>query len=233
MTHMADRDPLRVRAMFGRIVPRYDLINRLMSFGMDRRWRRLAAERAVSPGALALDVGTGTGDLAVELRHAGAARVLGADFSPGMLVAAARRHGASSVEWLQADVLRLPLPDGMFDCVTNAFVLRNLADLRAGLAEMARVLKPGGRLVCLDLTQPPTGGIGRAYRLYLERVVPALAGLISRDREAYRYLPASLEGFPDAGALSGLLGETGLSDVYVKKLGAGAVALHVAVKAPR
>lgn len=204
-----------------------------MSFGLDRHWRRLAAERAVSPGNLAIDVGTGTGDLAVELHRAGGTRVLGADFSPHMLAAAARRHDASSIEWLQADVLGLPFPDGVFDCLTNAFVLRNLADLRAGLAEMARVVRPGGRLVCLDLTQPPAGATGRAYRLYFERIVPALAGLISGDREAYRYLPASLVGFPDARALSRLLRETGLGDVHVKKLAAGAVALHVAVKPQR
>jgi len=159
-----------VREMFGRIVPRYDLLNRLMSLGMDRRWRRMAAAAAEPVACVALDLGTGTGDLAEELRRQGAAHVVGADFSVAMLraarskvagkpteVTAAGSIERATVSWLLADGLQLPFRRGTFDCVTSAFVLRNLEDLRAGLSEMARVLKPGGRLVCLDMTQPPAG----------------------------------------------------------------------------
>ncbi len=218
--------------MFGRIVPRYDILNRLMSLGMDRRWRRLAASAACPRGACALDVGAGTGDLALELRRQGAARVIGADFSPHMLAAASRKGASSNarISWVLADALRLPFPDGSFDCVTNAFVLRNLADLHAGLAEMGRVLRPGGRLVCLDMTQPPLGPFGALYRLYFNRLVPRLAGAISGDPAAYRYLPNSLEGFPDAVAMAELLGDVGLAGVRVRRLGGGAVALHTALK---
>ena len=195
----------QVRQMFGRIVPRYDLLNRLMSLGMDGRWRRTAAAAARPAGGLALDVGTGSGDLALELQRQGAARVVGVDFSAEMLAAARRKAdapGSASPSWALAAALRLPFRDRTFDCVTSAFLLRNLADLQAGLAEMARVLKPGGRLVCLDMTQPPPGLFGGLYRLYFNRLMPSLAGFISGNPAAYRYLPNSLKGFPDASGLA-------------------------------
>lgn len=229
---MSGQSAHQVRKMFGRIVPRYDLLNRLMSLGMDRRWRRLAAAATSPRGAVALDVGTGTGDLALELCRQGASAVVGADFSRQMLDAARRKASATSspVAWALADALRLPFADGTFDCVTNAFLLRNLADLRAGLAEMARVLKPGGRLVCLDMTQPPTGPFGALYRLYFNRLLPPLAGAISGDAAAYRYLPGSLKGFPDASQLAGRLADVGLVEVRVRLLGGGTLALHAARK---
>ena len=222
----------QVRTMFDRIVPRYDMLNRLMSLGMDGRWRRAAAAAVQPQGARALDVGTGTGDLVRELRRQGAARVLGVDFSAEMLAAArAKREGTDDDEaWALAEALRLPFATGTFDCVTNAFVLRNLADLPAGLAEMSRVLAPGGRLVCLDMTPPPPGPFGAVYRLYFNHLVPPLAGLLSGDLAAYRYLPNSLKGFPEASVLSVMLEEAGLTDVVVRKMGGGAVALHTAVK---
>ena len=234
---MAIASPRDVREMFGRIVPRYDLLNRLMSFGMDRRWRRIAAAAAQPAGCTALDVGTGTGDLAEELCRQGAAYVVGADFSAAMLGAARQKAAGGvargearrdAVSWLLADALCLPFGSKTFDCVTNAFVLRNLADLRAGLSEMARVLKPGGRLVSLDMTQPPRGLFGEVYRLYFTRLVPAVAGALSGNPAAYRYLPRSLEGFPPAPDLVRLLAEVGLTRIHVRRLGGGAVALHVA-----
>jgi demethylmenaquinone methyltransferase/2-methoxy-6-polyprenyl-1,4-benzoquinol methylase len=224
-----------VREMFGRIVPRYDLINRVMSLGQDRRWRRIAAHAAEPRGRRVLDLGTGTGDLAAELRRLGAS-VVGADFSATMLHAArskytdaaGERAGGRALRWVLADGLRLPFAAATFDCLTNAFVLRNLADLRAGLAEMARVLRPGGRLVCLDMTQPPSGVFGAAYRLYFHRLMPPLAGALSGDRAAYRYLPNSLTGFPSAERLALLLTDVGFVHPAVRLLGGGAVALHVA-----
>jgi demethylmenaquinone methyltransferase/2-methoxy-6-polyprenyl-1,4-benzoquinol methylase len=220
--------------MFGRIVPRYDLLNRLMSLGMDGRWRRTAAAAAQPTGGLALDVGAGTGDMALELHRQGAARVVGVDFSAEMLAAARSKAGTTDnphLSWALADALHLPFRDGTFDCVTSAFLLRNLADLRAGLAEMARVLKPGGRLVCLDMTQPPPGLLGGLHRLYFNRLAPPLAGVISGDPGAYRYLPNSLKGFPDASELTALLTDIGLTEVRVRRLGGGTVALHTARRA--
>ncbi len=228
---MPGPDPDRVRTMFGRIVPRYDLLNRLMSLGMDRRWRRTAVASARPRGAIALDLGAGTGDMALELVRSGAARVIAADFSLRMLAAAARKApAAGGPTFVLADVLRLPFPDETFDVVTSAFLLRNLADLPAGLGEMARVLRPGGRLACLDVTQPPPGPFGATYRLYFNHVVPVIAGAISGDFAAYRYLPHSLRGFPDSTAMAGLIRDAGLGDVRVRLLGGGTVALHIAVK---
>lgn len=233
-----------VREMFGRIVPRYDLVNRLMSFGMDNRWRRLAASAAEPEGRRVLDLGTGTGDLAAELCRQGG-RVVGADFSRAMLQAACSKYCSSaplapgaapgvtggSLSWVLADGLRLPFAGATFDCLTSAFVLRNLADLRAGLIEMGRVLRPGGRLVCLDMTQPPHNLFGAAYRVYFHRLMPPLAGALSGDRAAYRYLPNSLLGFPTAPGLAALLADVGFVDTQFRTLGGGSVALHVARKA--
>lgn len=230
---MSGPDPHRVRAMFGRIVPRYDVLNRLMSLGMDRRWRRAAAASARPRGALTLDLGAGTGDMALELRRRGAASVIAADFSPAMLAAACRKtQGLDSISFLLADALRLPFADATFDVVTNAFLLRNLADLPAALAEMARILRPGGRLMCLDMTQPPPGPFGAAYRFYFDHLLPPIAGAIGGDGAAYRYLPHSLRGLPDADALTDLLRGVGLTDVRVRLLGGGTVALHTALKPP-
>lgn len=215
--------------MFGRIVPRYDRMNRLMSFGMDVGWRRLAAEAVEPRGKRVLDLGTGTGDLAHELARRGAAGVVGADFSPAMLAVASGRYaGGGHYAWLAADGHHLPFRDASFDALTNAFVLRNLVDLPGALREMARVLRPGGRLVCLDMTQPPPGVFAAAYRLYFNHIMPPIAGLLSGDRAAYRYLPNSLSGFPDADALASMLQEAGFHDVRYHRLGGGAVALHIA-----
>ncbi len=219
----------QIQAMFGRIVPRYDRMNRLMSFGMDVGWRR-AAVRAVEPaGKRILDLGTGTGDLARALARGGAASVCGADFTPAMLHAASRRD-AGPFAWIAADAHHLPFADGSFDALTNAFVLRNLVDLPLAFREMARVLLAGGRAVCLDMTPPPPGIFSAAYRLYFNRIMPPIAGLLSGDRAAYRYLPNSLTGFPGADALSQMLRDAGFRDARYRRLGGGAVALHVAEK---
>jgi demethylmenaquinone methyltransferase/2-methoxy-6-polyprenyl-1,4-benzoquinol methylase len=216
----------QIQGMFGRIVPSYDRMNRIMSFGMDGGWRRMAAKTADVRGKRVLDLGTGTGDMARELVRRGAASVTGADFSAAMLaVAAGRTRGDAPCTWLAADAIRLPFADASFDQITNAFLLRNLVDLPAAFREMARVLRPGGRLVCLDMT-PPKGVFTALYRLYFNRLMPPIAGFLSGDRAAYRYLPNSLTGFPDADTLSKMLMDAGFRSARYRRLGGGAVALH-------
>ena len=227
------KQPQRVREMFGRIVPRYDLMNRVMSGGFDRRWRRLAAAAAEPLNCRVLDIGTGTGDLARELRRQGARQVVGGDFTRPMLLAARDKPALArddGVVWVQADALHLPFPDASFDAVTSGFVLRNLHDLPAGLSEMLRVLTPGGRLVALDITHPPAGAMGSVLQAGFQRVVTPIAGLLSGDRDAYRYLPSSLEGFPTAESLEQLLREAGAAHASHRRLGGGSVALHSARK---
>lgn len=232
---MPNQHARQVRQMFGRIVPRYDLLNRLMTLGMDARWRRAAAAAAQPADRLALDVGTGTGELALELRRQGAAHVVGGDFSSEMLATASAKAaaaGCDGLSWALVDALALPFPKDTFDCVTNVFLLRNLGDLRAGLAEMARVLKPGGRLVCLDATRPPPGLFGSLYRLYFSRLLPPLTGAISGDRAAYRYLSDSVEGFLEAPDIAAILTDVGLSGVRFRLLAGKTVALHTGRKPP-
>lgn len=225
MTDSAER-ARGIQEMFSRISPQYDRMNRLMTAGLDGRWRRAAVAAAEPRGADMLDIGCGTGDLSEEFRRAGARSVAGADFSAAMLALA--RDKAAGGDWLQADALRLPFGDGTFDAVASAFVLRNLVDLPAAFAEMARVLRPGGRIVALDITHPPPGPLGALMRFGFEQGVTRLAGALSGQGRAYRYLPNSLEGYPPAGELSRLIEAAGAADVRYRRFGGGMVALHVA-----
>jgi demethylmenaquinone methyltransferase/2-methoxy-6-polyprenyl-1,4-benzoquinol methylase len=221
-----------VRAMFARIVPRYDLINRLMTMGLDQGWRRLTVELARPQGATALDLATGTGDLAIELVRQGCRFVAGADFCPQMLAAAVEKTritNSGKMAFLAGDAQALPFADNTFDCLVNGFLLRNLSDLNGALREFHRVLKPGGRLACLDLTHPP-----RPLRPLLwpwfRLAVPALGGLLSGDFDAYTYLPDSLRTYPDAERLCAMMTEAGFADATYRRLGARTVAIHTAIK---
>jgi len=218
--------------MFGRIVLRYDLMNRLMTGGQDVRWRRRAVRAALGAGdGRLLDVATGTGDLAIALADAGGREVIGLDVAPRMIAAAEeKRHGRDDVTFVVGDAMRLPFPDEHFDAVTVSFGLRNMPSYLGALTEMTRVIAPGGRLVCLELTPYRTRVLGAIFTWYFTRVVPLVGGLLSGDREAYRYLPTSVASFPDALALTALIREAGLAHVEVELLGMGTVALHVGIK---
>jgi demethylmenaquinone methyltransferase / 2-methoxy-6-polyprenyl-1,4-benzoquinol methylase len=218
----------QVRAMFDRIARVYDRMNSVMTAGMHHRWRERAADLArVGPGDTALDVATGTGDLAVELARRGVS-VTGLDFSEGMLAIA--REKAPSVRFEQGDALALPYADGEFDAATVGFGARNFSDLRSGLAEMARVTRPGGRVVVLEITTPQRPPLSLFFRLWFDRVVPAL-GRVAGDPDAYSYLPSSVRRFPGPEGLAAELAAVGLADVRWVLTAGGIIAIHSGTRA--
>jgi demethylmenaquinone methyltransferase/2-methoxy-6-polyprenyl-1,4-benzoquinol methylase len=220
-----------VASMFDSIAPVYDRMNTLMTGGLDGGWRRAAARAArLSPGDAVLDMACGTGKLTIELaRVVGpAGRVVGVDLSEEMLGRARRAcAGLGQVELKRANALALPFEAGTFDAATIAFGLRNLSSFEDGLREMARVVRPGGRVVCLELTQPRRHWTAQAYRAVFGIAAPTL-GRLQGHRNAYAYLPRSLDGFPGARELAGTMSRAGLVDVRFKRLGPGVVALHSA-----
>jgi demethylmenaquinone methyltransferase/2-methoxy-6-polyprenyl-1,4-benzoquinol methylase len=219
--------PDQVREMFDRISPAYDRMNRVMSAGMDGLWRARAVRCAgLVQGSSAIDLCCGTGDLAIELLDAVSTRgrVVGVDFAERMIEAA--RAKSSQVEWVCGDALDLPFADGEFDAATVGFGVRNLPDIEGGFREMARVVRGGGRVVCLELTEPPRL-VAPLARLWTDRAVPILGRLIARETDAYRYLPASVHRFPPADELAAIMRAAGLHRVQYKRLSGGAVALHV------
>lgn len=231
-----DRDPSRIEAMFGDIAARYDLMNRLMTVGLDRRWRRMAAGQArLAVGDEALDACCGTGDLTFSLVEAcQGCSVTGLDFTPEMLEharekAAARESRGLPVprEFVAGDVLALPFADDRFVAVTVGWGVRNVPDVPGAFREMARVTRPGGRVVCLESTQAPDGAGKRFHDIWMGRVVPLLGRLVSGDPSAYAYLPASVAAFPRADELAAIMTAAGLVGVRYRRLGFGAVALHV------
>jgi demethylmenaquinone methyltransferase/2-methoxy-6-polyprenyl-1,4-benzoquinol methylase len=218
--------------MFTRIAGRYDLMNAVMTGGRHHAWRRLtAAAVADAPDGPALDLATGTADLALALRAASPRRtVVGADFAEAMLHAARHKlaaRGERRIALLAADALALPFAAGTFACVTSAFLLRNLADLAAGLAEMRRVTLPGGLVAALEITRPGVPGWDAVFGLYFNRVVPLLGAAVARDRAAYTYLPQSVERFVTPAALAGLMTRTGFREVWYRRLALGTITLHV------
>jgi demethylmenaquinone methyltransferase/2-methoxy-6-polyprenyl-1,4-benzoquinol methylase len=214
--------PDSVRTMFDRIAPVYDVMNRLMTAGLDVRWRRLAAASAVRTGDRVLDAACGTGDLAIADLKAGAGKVTGLDFSAKMLERARVKN--TTIEWLQGDMLALPFADETFDAATVGFGVRNVENLELGLSELRRVLRPGGRLAILEITQP-RGALRPFYSLWFDRVVPLL-GKVLPGGDAYTYLPASVKRFPTAERLADMLREAGFGDVRFKLMGGSIVALH-------
>jgi demethylmenaquinone methyltransferase / 2-methoxy-6-polyprenyl-1,4-benzoquinol methylase len=219
----------QVRAMFDRIAGFYDVMNSVMTAGLHHRWRARAADlAAVGPGDRVLDVATGTGDLALELagRVAPGGEVVGVDFSEAMLARAREKAGPVPVRFDWANALELPFADGEFAAATVGFGARNFSDLDRGLAEMARVVRPGGRVVVLEITTPTRPPLSTFYRLWFDRAVPAI-GRLAGDPDAYEYLPSSVRRFPGPQALGGALERAGLSEIRWILTAGGIIALHV------
>ena len=222
-----------VRAMFDAIAPRYDLLNAVLSAGIHRGWRRFATRcAALGPGDAVLDVCTGTGDWAAELKRAvgSRGRVVGLDFSLPMLRHGDGRFRKAGVARAQGDAARLPLEADTFDAATVAFGIRNVAEIERAFAEMARVVRPGGRVVCLEFAEPHPGPIKSLYEWYSRWVMPAVGGAISGRREAYAYLPASVARFAGRTRLAAIMQGAGLADVRWVDLTFGMVCVHVGVK---
>jgi len=233
---LLDKRETRIRQMFGRIAPSYDLLNHLLSLNVDHYWRwrttRLVPPRGTGP---ILDLCTGTGDLALAYDRAagGQVPIVAADFCHEMLVLAGdkTRQAARRIRILEADAQRLPFPDDYFQITTVAFGLRNVTDTDRGIAEMVRVTRPGGRVAILEFSQPRGRVFGRLYRFYFRWVLPLIGQTISRSKDnAYRYLPASVLEFPDGDALAGRLGRNGLVEVQWFPLTFGIATLYVGTK---
>ena len=223
----ADDHARRVRDMFARISPRYDLLNHLLSANIDKRWRR-AVTRKLRPwlpvGAKVLDVACGTGDLSIALFENTGARVVGVDFCRPMLELAAKKN--QQLSFVEGDALRLPFDDGAFDAVTIAFGLRNLSSVEGGLKELRRVLKPRGCAAILEFSKPTVPGFRALMNIYSTRLLPRVGGIISGSRSAYEYLPDSVSRFPDQTALAQLMRDAGFDEVAFENLTGGVAALH-------
>ena len=224
--------PTDVRAMFDRIAGRYQLMNALMTFGRDRAWRRAVVLAAALPsGGRLLDLASGTGDIALEaLRVDPGVRVTAADFSIEMMRVGRQRPGGGRIAWCGADALALPFADAGFDAVTSGYLLRNVADRLGAFREQVRVVRPGGRVVCLDTSPPPATPLRPLVRLYLRRIIPLLGRLIAGERSAYAYLSASTEGFKEPEELAAIMREAGLVQVRYQRFMSGTIAVHVGTR---
>ncbi|HWN12106.1 MAG TPA: bifunctional demethylmenaquinone methyltransferase/2-methoxy-6-polyprenyl-1,4-benzoquinol methylase UbiE [Pyrinomonadaceae bacterium] len=223
----------RVREMFAVIAARYDLLNHLLSGNIDKRWRRLVAatvsQTLPSGAGRILDVACGTGDLSLTIAGDGKAQVVGLDFCRPMLEIASAKSSkrGANIPFIEGDALALPFRDRSFDGVTIAFGLRNLADVKLGLIELLRVVKPGGRVAVLEFSKPKYALLRGLFRVYFTKLLPLVGGLISGSRGAYQYLPDSVSRFPDQNELSSLMGEAGFEEVTYKNLTGGIAALHL------
>ena len=218
--------------MFARIAKRYDLMNRIMSAGQDGAWRRQVIRLAnLKPGARILDVATGTGDIMVEaLRQQPDVTTIGSDFTLEMMQVGQVKPATQRIRWCTADALCLPFKDESFDAVTSGFGVRNFIDRETAFREQLRVLKPGGRVVCLEISKPPKNALRPFFTLYFNRLVPIAGGIISGEREAYTYLPQSVSQFLTPDELKTIMQRAGLRDVAYQKLMLGTVAIHTGTK---
>jgi demethylmenaquinone methyltransferase/2-methoxy-6-polyprenyl-1,4-benzoquinol methylase len=217
-----------VRDMFAGIAGRYDLLNHLLSLNIDKRWRRIVAaelrEMLDTPDALVLDVACGTGDLTIELQRGSSAIVMGTDFCRPMLTIARQKDSRHS--FIEADAMQLPFGDSSFDALTIAFGLRNLANVRSGLSEFYRILRPGGRLAVLEFSDPVIPGFRQLFNFYFSTVLPRIGGAVSGSRGAYEYLPESVARFPGQKDLAAMMEAVGFTSVKYQNLTGGIAALH-------
>ena len=233
MTHLQGPERAQyVQGMFARISARYDLMNRLMTGGRDMVWRREVI-RLAQPGSNArlLDVATGTGDILIEaLRQQPAVLAVGSDFTFEMMATGKTKEGAQAIRWNTADALHLPFPDNTFDAVTSGFGVRNFIDREQAFREQRRVLKPGGRVICLEISKPPKNLLRPFFLFFFTKIVPLAGGLISGQRDAYTYLPQSVNEFLTPDELKTIMERAGLRDVKYKRLMMRTVAIHVGIK---
>lgn len=225
-------DDRQIRCMFGRIAPTYDIANRIITFGRDRAWRRLVVEAAgLNPGGLVLDIGCGTGDIAYRAwRRVRNSLVVAADFSEEMLREGMRKKKHTSIRWCLSDACRLPFRDSCFDAVLSGYLVRNVPDTTTVFREQTRVVKTGGRVVCLETCPPPGGAPGLPVRLYMRFLIPLAGRFISGDNSAYRYLGESSSRFMDPGRLASVMEEVGLRHRYFRRFMFGTQVVHVAEK---
>jgi demethylmenaquinone methyltransferase / 2-methoxy-6-polyprenyl-1,4-benzoquinol methylase len=222
-----------VREMFSGIARKYDFLNHFLSVNTDKRWRRLVAKKLRdvldNENALVLDVACGTGDLAIELQKSGRARIIGTDFCRPMLAIAVEKNRTNSTQipFVEADGMNLSFADETFDAVTIAFGLRNFSNWRAGLIELHRILKKGGKLAVLEFSSPVVPGFRQMFQFYFSHILPRIGGAVSGSRGAYEYLPDSVSKFPDQKNLARLMREIGFSDVEYKNLTGGIAAIHI------
>lgn len=221
-----------VRGIFAEISPDYDFMNRLMTFGMDISWRRFLLSMADVPeGGRLLDVGTGTGDIAIEaLRIDTSMRVTGLDFTEEMMAVGQRREGLRRVNWCRGDALCMPFPDKTFDAVVSGFLLRNVVDVRSALMEQVRVVRPGGRVVCLDTSPVPRNILRPFIHLYLRIVIPLLGRLLTGKKGAYNYLASSTINFLKPEVLADIMREAGLENITFRRFMLGNIAVHWGVR---
>ncbi|MBL0239482.1 MAG: bifunctional demethylmenaquinone methyltransferase/2-methoxy-6-polyprenyl-1,4-benzoquinol methylase UbiE [Chloracidobacterium sp.] len=225
-----------VREMFSGIARRYDLLNHLLSLNIDKGWRRKVSGELRDvldrKDAVVLDVACGTGDLSIELRRNSSARIIGTDFCRPMLTVAQSKPsgGTTPIPYVEGDALRLPFADNSFDAVTIAFGLRNLASVADGLAELFRIIKPGGRLAVLEFSAPVVPGFGKLFNFYFSHILPRIGGAVSGSRGAYEYLPDSVSKFPDQKRLVAMMESTGFGAVKFRNLTGGIAALHIGTK---
>lgn len=233
MTHLSGQERAQyVQGMFARISTRYDLMNRLMTGGRDMAWRREVIRLAeLSSNARLLDVATGTGDILIEaLKQQPAVLAVGSDFTFEMMVTGKSKAGAQAIRWNTADALHLPFPDNAFDAVTSGFGVRNFIDREQSFREQRRVVKPGGRVICLEISKPPRNLLRPFFLFFFNKIVPFLGGLISGQRDAYTYLPQSVNEFLTPGELKAIMERAGLREVKYKRLMMSTVALHAGIK---
>ncbi len=233
MTHLQGSERAHyVQDMFARISTRYDLMNRLMTGGRDIAWRREVVRLAeLGSNARLLDVATGTGDILIEaLRQHPGALAIGSDFTFEMMVTGKTKEGAQAIRWNTADALHLPFPDNTFDAVTSGFGVRNFIDREQSFREQRRVIRPGGRVICLEISKPPRNLLRPFFLFFFNKIVPLVGGLISGQRDAYNYLPQSVNEFLTPDELRVIMERAGLREVKYKRLMMSTVAIHVGIK---